>query len=173
MPRRSPGFPRRIYAGAGAWQRMISVNDATVHIEAGHSCERGYRIPLSESHCRFRRRCYLSLSPSAPSSVLPFPFSASPWKLHWPRLRVPRPHGARNATSNAASSPSLLPAASTPDRETVAIAYWRSPDRLILFPVSPPRKSQRNRWVYGETEVILVIASFLPEISREISRARF
>lgn len=39
-------------------RRMISLNDATVHIEAGHSCERGYRIPLSESHRReIPRRC--------------------------------------------------------------------------------------------------------------------
>lgn len=29
---------------------MISLNDATVHIgEAGHSCERGCRVPLSDS----------------------------------------------------------------------------------------------------------------------------
>lgn len=40
---------------------MISLNDATVYIEAGHSCEWGYRIPLSESPSLFSS-LFLSLS---------------------------------------------------------------------------------------------------------------
>lgn len=39
---------------------MISLNDATVYIEAGHSCERGYRVPLSESPSLFFRPFFFS-----------------------------------------------------------------------------------------------------------------
>lgn len=47
--------------------RMISLNDATVYIEAGHSCEWGYRIPLSESPSLFSS-LFLSLSLSFPQT---------------------------------------------------------------------------------------------------------